>query len=108
MAKSYLSPYSLLVHASNKYLYVANEGSSKIAAYSISSGTISPLSTAAYGGVTDPNFIVGDSSGKYLFVGNQSSSPGITVFSVDNSTGALTQESSYSTASSPGEMFISQ
>jgi 6-phosphogluconolactonase len=82
-------------------LYVANEVSSNLAAYGIGSdGGLTLLTTSPFGTGSQPSFITSDATGKYLFVGNQSS-PAIQSFRLDGSTGTLTSVKSFPVGSTP-------
>lgn len=87
---------SIVVHPSNKFLYAANSGEADISLFTISSGgaltevtprtPIGPTGT----GATGPSFLVMDTAGAFLYVGNTGASfPSVSVFSVDASSGAL-------------------
>lgn len=96
---TYINPLSLVLDPAGSFLYVANQGSSNIAAYSIDSTTGLPAilttttTTGAFATEGNPSFIVGDPTGKYLFVGNQGTGAGIQVFEV--SVGNLTAVQTY-------------
>jgi 6-phosphogluconolactonase (cycloisomerase 2 family) len=97
---------NLLIDKSGKYLYVANQGSGNLAAYSIGSdGGLTLLTGSPFATGAQPNFIASDSSGKYLFVGNQSN-PAIQSFSLNTSTGALTSIGSYPVPATPTSIVI--
>ena len=108
-AETSTGPVALFIDKSGKYLYAANaQSSGNLAAYSIgSSGSITVLTNSPFATGAQPNFIAGDSSGKYIFVGNQSS-PEIQSFSLDASTGTLTSVSSYSVPATPTSIVITQ
>ena len=78
-------------------MYVANQASSNLAAYSVGSdGTLTLLTGSPFGTGSNPSVLAGDSSGKYLFVGNQPGSGAvIQSFSLDTGTGTLTSVNSY-------------
>jgi len=102
-------PVALFIDKSGKYLYAANSQSSgNLAAFSIGSdGGITLLANSPFATGAQPNSIAGDSSGKYLFVGNQST-PVVQSFSLDASTGTLTSVSSYSVPATPTSIVITQ
>lgn len=92
-------PISAVAEPSGKYLYVLNQGDNTISGFTIdsSTGALTQLSSSPFAitnGSTSPNTIVVDPSGKYLYVtsglynGNQG---GVTEFSIDLTTGNLTQ-----------------
>jgi 6-phosphogluconolactonase len=100
-------PISLFINASNKYLFVANEGSSNLAAYSIGSGgALTILSNSPFATGTQPRNIASDPSGKYLLVGTQSG--GIQVFGLDSSSGTLTSFATYSTGNGTSAIAVLQ
>ncbi len=86
----YSDPFALLLDPKGQYLYVANQGSSNVAVYSIDSTTGLPTalttSTSAFAFTTEgsPSFLVEDPNGNYLFVGNEGSSAGIQAFGVNS------------------------
>jgi 6-phosphogluconolactonase len=91
LADTYTSPVSLILDPTGTYLYVANLGSANVAVYSISSTSGLPTAlttsttTGAFTTESNPNFLVADPSGKYLFVGNQPpGAPGIQSFQVSS------------------------
>ena len=90
----YSSPIWMTFDPVGQYLYVANEASNNVTAYSISSTTGLPsaltttITTNAFATESNPSFIALDPTGNYLFVGNQLAPAGIQVFTV--STGTLT------------------
>jgi 6-phosphogluconolactonase len=112
LASTYTAPVSLILDPKGAFLYVANQGSSNIAVYSISSSTGLPavLTTSASTGafITEgsPTFLAADPAGKYLFVGNQGSSAGIQSFSVSN--GNLTSLFTYDVGNTPSSIAVLQ
>ncbi|HTS04314.1 MAG TPA: beta-propeller fold lactonase family protein [Candidatus Eisenbacteria bacterium] len=105
--ETFTGPVALFIDKSGKYLYVANSQSSgNLAAFSIGSdGDLTLLANSPFATGSQPNFITGDSAGKYLFVGNQST-PVVQSFSLDDSTGTLTSVSSYSVPGTPTSIVI--
>jgi 6-phosphogluconolactonase len=113
----YTAPVALLLDTSGKYLYVANQGSNNVAAYSINSTTGLPdiLTTSTTTGTvttttgtvtteSSPSFLVADPSGKYLYVGNQGTSAGIQAFGVSN--GNFTTLSTYGVGNTPKSIVV--
>lgn len=94
--------YSVVIHPSGKFLYVANPGQNEndISLFDILSNgylnEIPPRTTVAIngngqpGGGTQPKLLVMDPAGNYLYVMN-TQSDNISVFSIDSGTGVLTQ-----------------
>ena len=87
--------HSLVIHPSGKYLYIANPGQSEndVSLFTIAGNgvltEVFPRATVMPLG-NQPEQLVMDPSGKYLYVMN-SASENISVFSIDTSTGSLTQ-----------------
>jgi 6-phosphogluconolactonase len=106
----FLVPVALILDPQGKFLYVANQGSNNVAAYSINSTTGLPdilttsTTTGAFATEGSPSFLVADPSGKYLFVGNQGSSAGIQAFGV--SSGTLTTLSTYGVGNTPRSIVV--
>jgi 6-phosphogluconolactonase len=101
---------SLVVDSSGKYLYVTSQSSNNVYAFTIdaNSGVPTAITTTPappYAAGTAPSFIMTDTTGKFLFVGNQSSS-NITVFRIMADTGVLTSISTNSTDSAPASMAV--
>jgi 6-phosphogluconolactonase (cycloisomerase 2 family) len=101
---------SLVVDASGKYLYVSTlSASSNVYGYTIdgTSGVPTAISAAGFpiaaGGSAD--FIVNDTSGTLIFVGNQTSSS-ISGFKITPASGVLTLVSTTSTGSAPTSMSL--
>jgi 6-phosphogluconolactonase len=94
--------HSVVIHPSGKFLYVANPGQNEndISLFDILSNgylnEIPPRTNVAIngngtpGGGAQPALLVMDPAGNYLYVMN-TASDNISVFSIDSSTGALTQ-----------------
>jgi len=106
VGETYSAPLALLVDNSGKYLYVANEGSSNLGAYTIGSdGTLTILTNSPFTTGAQPAVITADQNGKYLFVGNQSGAA-IEVFSLDTSSGTLTEVSNYPIGNTPTSIAV--
>jgi 6-phosphogluconolactonase len=88
-------------------LFVANQGSSNVAGYSIGStdGSLTLLTSSPFGTGPQPSFIATDPNGKYLFVGNQQS-PAVESFSLDGSSGTLTAVSTYTVPANPTSIVL--
>lgn len=106
----YQVPFAMTLDPKGQFLYVANQGSNNVAAFSINSTTGLPdilttsTTTGAFGTEGNPSFLVFDPSGKYLYVGNQGSSAGIQAFSV--SSGNLTALSTYAVGNTPKSIVV--
>jgi len=101
---------SLVVDSSGKYLYVTSQSSNNVYAFTIdaNSGVPTAITTSPappYAAGTAPSFIITDATGKFLFVGNESSS-NITVFGIKADTGVLTSLATNSTSSAPASMAV--
>jgi 6-phosphogluconolactonase len=105
--ETFTGPVGLFIDKSGKYLYVANSQSSgNLAGFSIgSNGDLTLLVNSPFATGSQPSFVTGDSAGKYLFVGNQST-PVVQSFSLDPGTGTLTSVSSYSVPGTPTSIVI--
>ena len=104
-------PLAMIFDPSGKYLYVANQGSNNVAAYTIDSvGLPAALTTStttnAFATESSPSFLANDPSGKYLLVGNQGTGAGIQLFGVSN--GSLTARSTYSVGNTPSSIAVLQ
>jgi 6-phosphogluconolactonase len=105
----YSSPVAMIFDPSGTYLYVANQVSNNVAAFSIdSNGQPTALTTStttnAFGTESSPTVLAEDSTGKYLYVGNQGSTAGIQGFSISN--GSLTAITTYSLGNTPTSIAI--
>ena len=89
---------------------MANQGSSNVAVYSISSTTGLPtiLNSSTTTGVffteSSPSVLAADPGGEYLFVANQGGSAGIQSFSV--SSGNLTALYTYHVGNTPSSIVV--
>jgi len=109
VGESFSSPVALLVDPSDKYLYVANEGSANIAAYSIgTSGGIALLTNSPFAANPNPISLASDPAGKYLFVGDQSSSAAIQSYTLSTSTGTLASFANTHVGNTPTSIAITQ
>ena len=102
------SPTSVLVHPSNKFIYVVNEGSDSISLLTPDSRTgvlteVLPRTSTDVG----PVAMIMNKAGSMIFVLNQASST-ISVYSVNSSNGALTAVagSPFSTAPHPSAIAL--
>ena len=105
---NYLAPVSLIFDPKGAFLYVANQGSSNVAVYSISSGLPTALTTSTTTGAFftagNPSYLMADPTGEYLFVGNQGGSAGIQAFSVSG--GNLTAIYTYKVGNAPSSIAV--
>jgi len=105
------APVALLVDPSGSFLFVANNGTGNIAAYSIgtasgSAGALTILTNSGYVTGAHPNFMVFDPNGKYLMVANQTGQ--IQAFGWDPVGQTLTLIASYSTGNTPTSIAVVQ
>jgi len=101
---------SVVVDSSGKYLYVTNEQGNNVYAFTIDATTgvptvITTTPAPPYSAGTSPSFILADTTGKFLFVGNQTSHD-ITVFRITPATGVLTSIATAATSSTPASMAV--
>ena len=78
-----------------QFVYVTNEGSNNISAYSIdaTSGALTPVAGSPFGTDSGPNAVAGNVTGTFAFVANQNypnGSGSVSVYSIDATSGALT------------------
>jgi 6-phosphogluconolactonase len=99
------SPVSLIIDPSGKYLYVANQGSSNLGAYSIGTdGGLTILTLSPFSTVKQPTALAADPNGNYLLVGGQSSS--MEVFQLDSGNGTLGEVATYSPRGFPSSIAV--
>jgi 6-phosphogluconolactonase len=107
IGEAFSSPTSILVTNSANYMYIANEASGNLAAYSIDgSGGITLLQNSPFATNPQPISIATDTLGKYLFVGNQGSSAAIESFLFEGNSGTLTEVHSNSVGSTATSIVI--
>jgi YVTN family beta-propeller protein len=87
---SILSPRSLVVDPSGKFLYVASSGDNRVLTFSIdrSTGALSSVTGTVSTG-SSPNGIAVHPTGQFLYTANSGSND-ISIFSIDSLTGVLT------------------
>jgi 6-phosphogluconolactonase len=105
------SPVASVIDGKGTHLYVLDAGSSAISAYDLNSTSGAPTQLTGSpfsitGSTTDPKEIVIDPSGMYLYLVSQNynseSLGAVTAFSIDSSTGALTEFSTAPYSASNG------
>jgi 6-phosphogluconolactonase (cycloisomerase 2 family) len=106
------SPVAVAVDHSGKYLYVANYGAGSVSEYTIGSdGSLSPIMSGGVPAVvlagTNPNSLVVDPTGQYVYVANSGGS-GHTVsqYSIDANSGVLTKMADTVTPNATSPFFI--
>ncbi len=84
------SPSSVVVHPSNKFVYVGNQSENDISLFTVDStlGSLKEVLPRTATGLT-PVFLAMDSGGDFLFAVNEVSSS-ISVYAIDSAKGALT------------------
>jgi 6-phosphogluconolactonase len=100
---------AVAVDASGKYLYVTSLGSgNNVYGYAVDSNSgvpTTPISGSPFAAGSAAAFIVSDTTGSLLFVGNQTSNT-VSGFKITASSGVLTLVSTTSTASAPTSMVV--
>jgi 6-phosphogluconolactonase (cycloisomerase 2 family) len=81
------NPLRLTVHPSNRFVYATNVQAGTVTAFSLSSGTLSPIADVATG--THPFGVILDSAGSFLFVANKVGNT-VSAYAVNPSAGTLT------------------
>jgi 6-phosphogluconolactonase (cycloisomerase 2 family) len=101
------NPFAVTVDRSGKYLYVVNQGSNNVSAYTLDAATGAPtlITGSPYATGNAPSFIALDTTGKFVYVGNQTSHS-ITGFLITSSSGTLTNTTTFAINTAPGSMAI--
>jgi 6-phosphogluconolactonase (cycloisomerase 2 family) len=95
------NPGGIAVGKNNTLVYVANYASNTISGFMTSGGSMTAISGSPWATGAGPDGLVFHPNGKFLYSGNANAST-VTAFSVDQSTGALTQLGSYAIQSATG------
>jgi 6-phosphogluconolactonase (cycloisomerase 2 family) len=103
-------PRAVATDTTGVFLYVANQVSNNVSAFTITSGTgaLAQINSGTpYAAGTSPVFIMAEPAGQFLYVGNQGST-NITGYTYDSATGKLTaiSGSPFSLGSAPGGIAI--
>ncbi len=108
LGQPYPSPYALLIDKTGTYMYVANQASTFVTAYSIGAdGSLSGVTSSPFATGSAPSVLATDTAGKYLFVGNQKTgSTTIQSFSLDTGSGTLTSVETYTLPGPPTSIAI--
>ena len=95
-------PVALLIDNSGKFMFVAcNQSPGLILVFSVgSNGALNQLSQSQIATGPQPNVLASDASGRFIFVGNQST-PQVHSFSLDTGSGILTSVAAYSVSGTP-------
>lgn len=113
-------PWKVALSGSGRFLYVSDAGSNAVSAYTVDSSTGALVSVAgsACSGVTGvsncfaagttPHGLAVDPSSKYVYVANSGSTgtSGITGYTIEGNTGALTTIASYTTGAANPESVV--
>ncbi|HKC44301.1 MAG TPA: beta-propeller fold lactonase family protein [Burkholderiales bacterium] len=107
-------PFGVTVHPSGKFLYVTNNGSGNVSAYTIDATTGALTAIDAIPGTvaidnfaagTGPQSVTVDPSGKFAYVANNASN-NISAYAIDASSGALTALTNSPFAAGTGPSFV--
>ncbi len=108
-----VTPYSIAVHPSGKFAYVANEGGfapTNISMFSINAttGAFTSLGTITAGGRAEAVSV--DPTGKFVYEANESDPPGssgnVSAYAIDSSTGALTSIGTFPAGTDPTSVVV--
>jgi 6-phosphogluconolactonase len=91
-------PSAVTSDSTNSFLYVADQTSGNLMAYSIASGTLTPLAGSPFRTGNQPTAVVADPTFPFLYVANSGDS-NVTAYSISN--GALTSLGVYATGTDP-------
>jgi YD repeat-containing protein len=85
------NPLSVTVDPSGRFVYVANQGSNNVSAYTINqtTGVLSPIPGSPFAVGNGPVFVAVDLSGSFVYVTNQGDNT-VSAFSLNPASGALT------------------
>ena len=82
------NPNSVAVDPLDNFLYVANEGSNDISAYSLGAGgSLTALTSSPFAAGDEPSALAVDPTGSFLYVANSSGT--VSVFAITATSGAL-------------------
>lgn len=90
-------PSGVAIDQLNRFVYVANFGSSTVSAYTLNTTGCTLVYINSYAS-TSPDAIAVHPSGKFVYTGNASAAGGVSGFLIDQFTGALTPIASYVTS----------
>jgi 6-phosphogluconolactonase len=101
------SPAALLISKKGNYLFAANDATSgSLVEFTVGSdGGLTLVSAGQFGTAANPNIVIGDPTGNYVFVGNQSS-PKIQSFNLNTGNGQLLSVNSYPVPGTPTSIVI--
>ncbi len=83
-------PRAVALDPAGKFLYVANQGSGSVSAYTVdaASGALAPVAGSPFAAGTDPHALAVDPSGRFVYVANHGSDS-VSVYAIDTASGAL-------------------
>jgi 6-phosphogluconolactonase len=102
-------PNSVNVDPLDNFVYVTNEGSDNISAYSLgANGALTPIAGSPFPAGDEPSAVAMDPSGRFVYVVNSSSGT-VSVFAIAGSTGSLSAASGspYAAGNLPSAIAIS-
>src|ERR1700735_4328224 len=91
-------PSAVTSDSTNSFLYVTDQTSGNLMAYSVASGTLTPLAGSPFRTGNQPTAVVADPTFPFLYVANSGDS-NVTAYSISN--GALTSLGVYATGTDP-------
>ena len=91
-------PSGVAIDPLNRFVYVANYGSSNISGYTLNTATCTLVFINNYASGASPDAITVHSNGKFVYTGNASAGGGVTGLTIDQVTGALTLINTYVTS----------
>ena len=98
--------HSIAIHPSKKFMYAANSFDSTISLFTIDNfGALTEVTPRTATG-TSPRFIVMDPAGSFLYVGNIGENGSLWSYSIDSSSGALTQVGTFQLGTIPLNMAV--
>ena len=102
------APYSVAVHPSGKFVYVANEGGfspTSVSMYTINEGYLEPIGLIAARGRAVS--VAVHPSGKFAYLVNGIDSPGgVSMYTIDSTTGALTSGATIAAGTNPASIAV--
>ena len=98
-------PRAITVTPSQKFGYVANQGSNDVPMYTIDSGTGALTAIGKVSAGTAPGSIAMDPSGRFAYVANSGSND-VSMFTIDSLTGQLTANSTIAAGKTPYSLSV--
>jgi 6-phosphogluconolactonase len=104
------TPISVAIGPLDNFVYVANQGSNNVSAYTLegTTGALTPLAGSPFAAGNQPSAVAIDPTGAFAFVANAGAGT-VSVYAIDAITGALTpiSGSPFTTGSQPTSIAIS-